>query len=165
MHLTVASWDDRVFSIDIDGNETVDTLKAILEAEANLPAAQQQLLFNAKPLSAGQVLSQAGVADGDMIMLLPAQPAGAAPPGRGAGGRQQQSRQQQQQQQAENPYMALNEDGSAKAPAAFIQQVKGNPQMMQAVQDGNPSLAKAIRDDDVNGLQVRAAKQKTLGNC
>jgi hypothetical protein len=32
MQLTVAAWDDRVFPVELDENETLSTLQAILEA-------------------------------------------------------------------------------------------------------------------------------------
>ena len=40
MQLTVAAWDDRIFSIALDGGETVDTLKAVLEAESGYAQAR-----------------------------------------------------------------------------------------------------------------------------
>jgi hypothetical protein len=147
MQLTVAAWDDRVFPVELDANETLDTLKAILEAESGLPASQQQLVHHGKPLpaaAAGQTLSAAGVADGDVLMLLPLQPSG-----------QQGRSGNQQQQQEHNPMMELAEDGSAKAPAAFIQAVKAQPRMMAALQQSNPALASAIRDEDISVMQVR----------
>lgn len=147
MQLTVAAWDDRVFPVELDANETLDTLKAILEAESGLPASQQQLVHHGKPLpaaAAGQTLSAAGVSDGDVLMLLPLQPSG-----------QQGRSGNQQQQQEHNPMMELAEDGSAKAPAAFIQAVKAQPRMMAALQQSNPALASAIRDEDISVMQVR----------
>jgi DNA damage-inducible protein 1 len=143
MHLTIAAWDDRVFAIEIDGAETVETLKAILEVESALPAAQQQLLHHGNLLKSGQRLTAAGVSDGDMIMLVPPM----APQGANQGG-------QQQQQQQRNPFTELNADGSAKAPVAFIQQIKGNQQLMGQLQHQNPSLAAAIRNEDVEALQA-----------
>ena len=147
MHLTIAAWDDRVFAIEIDGAETVETLKAILEVESALPAAQQQLLHHGNLLKSDQQLAAAGVSDGDMIMLVPPM----APQGGNQGGQQQP---QQQQQQQRNPFTELNADGSAKAPVAFIQQIKSNQELMGQLQHQNPSLAAAIRNEDVEALQV-----------
>jgi hypothetical protein len=61
---------------------------------------------------------------------------------------------QQQQQPQHDPMMDLNEDGSAKAPAAFIQAVRANADMMAAIQHGNPALAAAIRNEDIPAMQV-----------
>jgi len=141
MQLTVAAWDDRVFPVELDDNETLSTLQAILEAESNTPAAQQQLIHNGRPLPAsasGQTLSALGIAHGDVLMLLQQGPAAAAQP--------------QQQQPQNNPHMALAEDGSARAPAAFIQAVKAQPGLLAQLPD---ELASAVRKEDVQELQVR----------
>lgn len=144
MQLTVAAWDDRVFQVELDDNETLSTLQAILEAESNTPAAQQQLVHNGRPLpasAAGQTLSALGIANGDVLMLLQQAPA-AAPA------------QQQRQQQATNAHMALAEDGSARAPAAFIQSAKASPEVMAQLSTAHPDLADAIRREDVPAVQV-----------
>jgi hypothetical protein len=143
MQLTVAAQDDRVFQVELDDNETLSTLMAILEAESNIPSAQQQLVHNGRPLldtAAGQTLSALGIANGDMLMLLQKPPAAAAP--------------QQHQRPAANPNMALAEDGSARAPAAFIQSAKASPETMAMLATSRPNLAAAIRNEDVAALQV-----------
>jgi hypothetical protein len=81
MQLTIAAWDDRVFPVELDANEPFATLMAILEAESGLPAAQQQLLHNGRPVppsAHGQGLTALGIADGDMLMLMPLQQQGGA---------------------------------------------------------------------------------------
>lgn len=74
-------------------------------------------------------------------MLLQAAPA-AAP------------QQQQRQQAPPNPHMALAEDGSARAPAAFIQSVKAAPDVMAQIAATSTALADAIRMEDVEAVQV-----------
>jgi hypothetical protein len=76
MQLTVATWDDRVVVVDLDADDPVENLCAILEVETGVPAAQQQLVFQGRPLAAGTTLGAAGVGNGDLIMLMRAQPAG-----------------------------------------------------------------------------------------
>jgi hypothetical protein len=81
MQLTVAAWDDRVFPVELDANEPFATLMAILEAESGLPAAQQQLQHNGRPVppsAHGQGLTALGIADGDVLMLMPLQQQGGA---------------------------------------------------------------------------------------
>jgi len=149
MQLTVAAWDDRVFPVKLDFNTTLGALQAILEAEPNTPAAQQQLMHYGKPLpasAAGQTLSALGIANGDVLMLLQQGPAAAAQP------QPQQQQQQQQQQPQNNPHMALAEDGSARAPAAFIQAFKDQPGLLAQLPD---ELASAVRKENVQELQVR----------
>jgi hypothetical protein len=141
----------------IDAGESVDTLKAILEADSGIPASQQQLLHGNAPLPPGQPLSAAGVADGAMLMLLPAGGGGGGG-GAARGGQAQAQGQGQAQQQAgqqrADPSTELNPDGTAKAPAAFIQTIKGNAAQMAALAQTAPGLAKAIRDENVVALQV-----------
>jgi DNA damage-inducible protein 1 len=154
MKLTVASHDDRVFAVQLDDSETLSTLQAILEAESGIPAAQQQLVHAGRPLPAsaqGQTLASLGLTNEDVLMLMP--PAAAAGGGGGGGGgRGGGTRQRQQQQQ--NPQLALEADGSAKAPAAFIQAIKAQPELLAQLAASNPPLAAAVRNDDVAALQV-----------
>ncbi len=76
MQLTVATWDDRVVVVDIDVNDPVETLKAILEVETGVPIAEQQLNFQGQSLQNGTNLAAAGVGNGDLIMLSRAQAGG-----------------------------------------------------------------------------------------
>lgn len=68
-----------------------------------------------------------------MLLLLPSGRGGAAP---------------------SDPSLALNADGSAAAPAAFIQALKSNAQAMAGLRVQNPPLAKIIDDEDVVALQA-----------
>jgi DNA damage-inducible protein 1 len=147
MHLTVACWDDRVIPIEIDGGESIETLRMILEVESAVPSAQQQLFHNNRMLPQTGQLSGAGVVDQDMIMLLPPQAAQQQQQPAPAGG-------QQQQQQRVDPAAQLNADGSAQAPAAFIQHMKANAAMLQQLRDVNPALAAAIDKEDISAMQV-----------
>eukprot|EP00878_Enallax_costatus_P044194 GHUV01052519.1.p1 GENE.GHUV01052519.1~~GHUV01052519.1.p1 ORF type:complete len:121 (-),score=49.41 GHUV01052519.1:599-961(-) len=49
--------------------------------------------------------------------------------------------------------LELAEDGSAKVPAAFIQAVKGRAEVMASIQQANPTLAAAIRNEDITAMQ------------
>lgn len=79
MQLTVATWDDRVVVVDIDANDPVETLKAILEVETGVPIAEQQLSFQGRSLQSGTTLASAGVGNGDLVMLGRAQAGGELP--------------------------------------------------------------------------------------
>jgi hypothetical protein len=86
-----------------------------------------------------------GVADGELIMLLPAASAGAQPqPSRANAGAQRDA-----------AALELAEDGSARTPVAFIQAVKGRPELMAQLHSSNPALASAVHKEDVEALQVR----------
>jgi DNA damage-inducible protein 1 len=144
MHLTVACWDDRVIPIEIDGGESIETLRMIIEVESAVPSAQQQLFHNNRMLPQTGQLSGAGVVDQDMIMLMPPGAAQQQQPGPAGG----------QQQQRVDPAQQLEADGSAKAPAAFIQHMKANAAMLQQLRGVNPSLAAAIEREDIAAMQV-----------
>ncbi|KAF6258543.1 hypothetical protein COO60DRAFT_1108484 [Scenedesmus sp. NREL 46B-D3] len=58
--------------------------------------------------------------------------------------------------------MDLNEDGSAKAPVAFIQAVRTKADMMAAIQHSNPGLAAAIRNEDVPAMQDELKRVRAL---
>jgi hypothetical protein len=79
MQLTVATWDDRVVVVEIDANDPVETLKAILEVETGVPIAEQQLSFQGRSLQSGTTLASAGVGNGDLVMLGRAQAGGELP--------------------------------------------------------------------------------------
>jgi hypothetical protein len=52
---------------------------------------------------------------------------------------------------APNPY-DLNEDGSAKDPAAFIEALKADPSKMEAL-EAEPEVAKVVLGGDLNEFQ------------
>lgn len=71
----------------VDPGATLETLKAILEAETGVQANIQVIIHNGNPLTANGALSAQGVQSGDLLMLEKALAAPQAPAGRpGAGG-------------------------------------------------------------------------------
>lgn len=152
MHLTVVTLDDRVVNIDVDADEVIENVKAICEAETGIPISQQRLLHNGQTLQDGTRLSAAGVSQGDLLMLAPAEPPAQRQRPAAAASRPQQG-QQSQQGQAPHPAHQLNPDGSAAAPAAFIQTLKANPELMLQLEHTNPPLADAIRKENVDAMQ------------
>jgi len=166
IHLTVAAWDDRIFFVALDGGEPLETLKAMLEAESGVPAAQQRLMLNGQPLAApppgaaaaaAATLASAGLSDGDMLMLLPpegaqqAPAAGAAPAAAG------------------DPDADLREavaldpaTGRAVRPAAFIRTARRAPGMLAQLERTYPPLAEAVRAEDPAALQAALARLRAL---
>jgi hypothetical protein len=89
MRLTVSNVEGDVRVIEVDENETVDNVKAVLEIEFAVPLQEQVLFFEAKQMGNGQRLSAFGVKNDDMLMMqqvrvAPARPSG-APQRQGAG--------------------------------------------------------------------------------
>ena len=120
MLLTVTTDDDKIVSVDVDPETVVENLKAIVQAETDIPASEQVIAHNGRELSDAHVLGSSGVKDGDLIMVLRRPPAGAA------------------------NAMALAPDGAAVDPAAFQRHIRGDAHLMQQLRQGNPSLHGAI---------------------
>eukprot|EP00854_Cymbomonas_tetramitiformis_P006872 gene6872-8205_t len=136
MKLTVTTDDDKVMQLDMDTEEVVENLKAILEVETAVPLSNQRLVHNGKELVNASKLGASGVQDGDLIMMISG--GGAAAP-------------------AANP-TALNADGSAVDPIAFQNAIKANPQTMMQLQAQNPALAQALQGTDIEALQSHLRK-------
>jgi DNA damage-inducible protein 1 len=137
MLLTVTTDDDKIVSVDVDPETVVENLKAIVQAETDIPASEQVIAHNGRELSDAHVLGSSGVKDGDLIMVLRRPPAGAA------------------------NAMALAPDGAAVDPAAFQRHISGDAHLMQQLRQGNPSLHGAILNDDPTQMQqlLRQAHQ------
>ena len=137
MLLTVTTDDDKIVSVDVDPETVVENLKAIVQAETDIPASEQVIAHNGRELSDAHVLGSSGVKDGDLIMVLRRPPAGAA------------------------NAMALAPDGAAVDPAAFQRHIRGDAHLMQQLRQGNPSLHGAILNDDPTQMQelLRQAHQ------
>ena len=140
LSLTVATHEDAVIPLEVDTETTLGTLKAQLEGVTNVRAANQQLLLNAAPLQGDEkTLGSLGLSNGDLVMLLPAGGL-AAPAAAGTA-------------PAANP-MALNAaDGTAVNPSAFLANLRRDTATMGQLRMQNPSLARAIENNDVEALQ------------
>ena len=69
IRLTVCDVEGDVRVIEVDENETVETVKVILEAEFAVPHKLQLLFFETKQLENNESLSAAGVKHDDMLMM------------------------------------------------------------------------------------------------
>lgn len=106
--LTVTTLDDKIVSLTVDANELIENVKALLEVETTMPLAQQRLIHNGRDLQNNMSLAAAGVANGDLLMLIPQQAMQPAPSpfaGGGGGG-------------GGNP-LGLRHDGTAVDPQAL----------------------------------------------
>ncbi|XP_021740791.1 DNA damage-inducible protein 1-like [Chenopodium quinoa] len=132
MKITVMTADEKFISLDVDPDEAVENVKALLEVESGVVLQQQQLMYNGREMNNHDKLSVLGVCDGDLIMML----SNAAPPSRPS-----------------SSDLALSPDGSAVNPAAFQQQVRGDSNLMAQLYQSDPELAQAISGNDLNRLQ------------
>ncbi|WOK92594.1 UBA domain-containing protein mud1 [Canna indica] len=129
MKITVMTPDDRFITLDVDPDESVENVKALLEVETNVSLHQQQLHFNGKEMSNPERLSALGVADGDMVMMV------------------------SQASRTTSDELRLNADGSAVNPSAFQQHIRRDSQLITQLLQNDPALAQAILGDDLNELQ------------
>ncbi|PWA98953.1 ubiquitin family protein [Artemisia annua] len=133
MKITVMTADEQILTLEVDPNESVENLKALLEIESRVPLQQQQLLYNGKEMRNNEKLSGLGVADGDLVMMV--SNTSSAPP-------------------ASSQEVLLNRDGSAVNPAAFQQQIRNNADAMAQLFQSDPELAQVILGNDLNKLQT-----------
>ncbi|CAN8259517.1 unnamed protein product [Cochlearia groenlandica] len=133
MRITVMTAGEQIISLDVDSNETVENVKALLEVESNVPIQQQQLLYNGNEMRNSDKLGALGVKDDDLLMMMSNASSGTA----AATGRD----------------LVMNPDGSASNPAAFQQQIRGDANLMGQLFQTDPELAQVISGSDLNKLQ------------
>nr|GMC49778.1 DNA damage-inducible protein 1-like [Ipomoea batatas] len=131
MKITVMTADEQIITLDVDRDETVENLKALLEVETKVPLQQQQLLYNGKEIRNAEKLSGLGVSDGDLVMMV----AGVS------------------QSSASTSAMGFNPDGSAVNPSAFQQHLRNDSNLMAQLFQSDPELAQIVLGNDLNKLQ------------
>lgn len=141
MKVTVMTADEQILTLDVDPDESVENLKALLEVETRVPLRRQQLHFNGKEMQNSEKLSAVGVRDGDLVMMVSSSNDGAS-----------------------QDVIRLNPDGSAVNPQVFQQHIRGDSQLMAQLLQNDPTLAQAIIGDDINELQntLRSRHQQRL---
>ncbi|XP_076927931.1 protein DNA-DAMAGE INDUCIBLE 1-like [Bidens hawaiensis] len=70
MKISVMTSEEQIITLDVNHNESVENLKALLEIESRIPLQQQQLLHNGKEMKNFETLSSLGVTDGDLVMMV-----------------------------------------------------------------------------------------------
>lgn len=140
MKITVMTADEQFITLDVDRDESVENVKALLEVETSVSLHQQQLNFNGKEMKNSDRLSSLGVGDGDMVMMVPLSSG------------------------TPSSDLRFNVDGSAVKPEAFQQHIRRNSQMITQLLQNDPPLAQAILGDDLDKLQntLRERHQQKL---
>ncbi|XP_073281139.1 protein DNA-DAMAGE INDUCIBLE 1-like isoform X1 [Primulina huaijiensis] len=133
MKITVMTSDEQILTLDVDREESVENLKALLEVETKIPLQQQQLLYNGREMRNAEKLGALGVGDGDLVMMV---------------SKASSFRSRESVNEA-----AFNPDGSAVDPSAFQQQLRGDSNVMTQLFQSDPELAQAILGNDLNKLQ------------
>lgn len=122
--------DEQILSLDVDPQETVENVKALLEVETSVPLQQQQLLYNGKEMRNSEKLSALGVKDEDLVMMVSNTSSGAS-----------------------TNDLGFKPDGSAVNPEAFQEQIRRDSNTMAQLFQTDPELAQAIVGNDLNTLQ------------
>ncbi|KAJ4975560.1 hypothetical protein NE237_000666 [Protea cynaroides] len=131
MKITVMTADEQFITLDVDPDELVENVKALLEVEVRIPLQQQQLLFNGSEIRNSDRLSAIGVRDGDLVMMVS----------------------QASLSSASTNDLSFNSDGSALNPGAFQQHVRRDSNMMAQLLQTDPEFAQVILGNDLNRLQ------------
>ncbi|KAJ4898109.1 ubiquitin family protein [Raphanus sativus] len=135
MRITVMATGEQIITLDVDSQETVENVKALLEVEANVPIQQQQLLYNGNEMRNSDKLSALGVKDDDLLMMMMVSNASSSG------------------SSAARSDLGMNPDGSALNPAAFQQHIRGDANLMGQLFQTDPELAQVITGTDLNKLQ------------
>ncbi|XP_020887696.1 DNA damage-inducible protein 1 isoform X2 [Arabidopsis lyrata subsp. lyrata] len=134
MRITVMTAGEQIITLDVDSQETVENVKALLEVESNVPIQQQQLLYNGNEMGNSDKLSALGVKDDDLLMMMVSNASSGATSAAGSD-------------------LGMNPDGSALNPAAFQQHIRGDSNLMGQLFQNDPELAQVISGSDLNKLQ------------
>ncbi|CAK9148902.1 unnamed protein product [Ilex paraguariensis] len=131
MRITVMTPDEQIINIDIDRDESVENLKALLEVETQVELQKQQLLYNGKEMRNTERLSALGVNEGDLVMMVSLSSSSGS-----------------------INELSFNPDGSAVNPAAFQQHVRNDSNLMAQLFQSDPELAQVVLGNDLNKLQA-----------
>eukprot|EP01024_Parvocaulis_polyphysoides_P001377 TRINITY_DN10371_c0_g1_i2.p1 TRINITY_DN10371_c0_g1~~TRINITY_DN10371_c0_g1_i2.p1 ORF type:complete len:450 (-),score=70.45 TRINITY_DN10371_c0_g1_i2:888-2237(-) len=165
LSLTVMNQTGDIFPVQIDGGETVANLKMVLEFDTSIPAQQQELVLNGKPLKDSQSLTANGVSNGDLLLIVNRNELQQ---------QQQQQQRQQQQQQAGGGNMnqeyqmlkmfedifkgVVEENGRVNNAQQHLDRIKNNPTFMARINMMIPRLAQIINQNNVQEFE-RFAKE------
>ncbi|KAK3200162.1 hypothetical protein Dsin_023577 [Dipteronia sinensis] len=130
MRITVMTEGEQIIRLDVDPQETVENVKALLEVETRVPLQQQQLLYSGREMRNVEKLSALGVKDEDLVMMV-----------------------SNATSSTSTNDLSFNPDGSAVNPTAFQQHIRGDSNMMTQLFQTDPELAQALLGNDLNRLQ------------
>lgn len=130
MKITVMTADEQIIILDVDRDESIENVKALLEVETRVPLQQQQLLYHGREIMNADKLSALGVKDEDLLMMVT-----------------------NATSRASTNDLSLNPDGSAANPAAFQQQIQRDSNTMAQLFQSDPEFAQVLLGNDLNKLQ------------
>ncbi|XP_074320458.1 WPP domain-interacting protein 1-like isoform X2 [Silene latifolia] len=126
MKINVLTLDKQIITLDVDPNHLVGDIKASLNVE-------QELLYDGKEMKNDEKLSEVGVQEGDLIVVV----SDSAPIS-----------------SSSTTELGLNPDGSSMNLAAFQHKILHNSNLVAHLIQSYPEFAQAIAENDHNRLQA-----------
>lgn len=74
IYIQIQTLNGRTIDLDVDSNETVAAVKAIVSEREGIPLMQQRLLYKGKQISDSQTIYSCGIEQGSVIYLIVALP-------------------------------------------------------------------------------------------
>ncbi|KAH8960644.1 hypothetical protein BDL97_05G006700 [Sphagnum fallax] len=134
MKVIVMTDGEKLITVDVDPEEPVENLKAILEVETGVSLINQQILLDGRELQDTMQLRAAGLKENSMLKLI----SKSAPSSAGWSN-------------ASN--WSINPDGSATNPIALQKRLRGDTVAMAQLQQRNPEIAQAVMQNDIELFQ------------
>lgn len=186
MKITVTTFSDKIFTLDVSEDLEIENFKALCEVESGIPWGEMNLLFNGVPmLENKKTLKDYKVEEGDMVMMDRIRPAAAARSAGGGGlkfdfsqiqipsnlgggssggqGSSQGARSAgggssggQGSSQGAGP--SRNEDD----PAFILEMLRANPDQLAMLKQNNPRLAEAYETGNVDDFAKVLREQQKM---
>ena len=119
----------QAYDLQVNEEDPVANLRQTAEIVSGIKQADQHMVVNGAPLKQNGTVKDAGLADGDVIML--------------------DIKQTRPAPAQSNPFAQLNEDGSLVDPERLIQMLRDNPAALAQMRGSMPEQARAIEQGDV----------------
>lgn len=137
MKITIMTADERFVTLDVDPQELVENVKALLEVETQVSLQQQQLLYHGREIKNSDRLSSIGVVEGDLVMMVSLSTTS----------------------RTGTNDLSLNPDGSAVNPRAMQQHIRNDSHLMNLLLERDPAFAEAVLGDNLDVFQNSLRQQ------
>lgn len=147
--------------VKVSAQDTVETLKALVEAEMRVPRGQQALLKDGAPIPPGATLAASGVVDNDFLFLVRDRGNGngsTSTSNATSSGSSTSATASAATATAGGTLRSLNDLPPNQSPEQFISTLQSNPRLLAELQHHNGPLAAAVATGDV--VKVRSVQMK-----
>eukprot|EP01119_Soliformovum_irregulare_P024960 TRINITY_DN9098_c0_g1_i1.p1 TRINITY_DN9098_c0_g1~~TRINITY_DN9098_c0_g1_i1.p1 ORF type:complete len:295 (-),score=72.40 TRINITY_DN9098_c0_g1_i1:83-967(-) len=133
MRFTVASDSGDLSNFEVDENEHIENIKALIEVEMKIPLSQQQLEFNGKVLQNQDTLKSSGLREGEILLV-------------------RRLAAQSSVQRSVAP--SIQRPGTPPQTHRLYQIIRQNPgQILPQLQKNDPELYKEVMANNVNRIE------------